>query len=122
LAINNVTCSLSPTNGTTFIRGGTVRFLARVTNNTPDPLNFYAGTKVQLPNGTLSPSPGYGPPYLIGSTINIGANSLISQNLSYKISNDAQFGTYTYHGAIGPLPLHPSTMYDHCTFNFTVVQ
>jgi cysteine-rich repeat protein len=112
--VPNVTCSFAP-DGTTLIRGGTLRFWTTVQNNEGTTQTFKFATKVKLPNGNMYPL------FLVGPkdvTLNSGQSA--SKQLSHTIPGTAPFGTYTYYGYVGNAP--PAVEYGRCQFTFTVVQ
>jgi len=103
------------TESTEVPRGGTLRFIATVSNNTIGTWVFFFGTKVTKPDGRLYPRSGYlvGP---IQVTLRMAESK--SKYLSLFIPNTAPLGTYTYHGYVG----RPGYLWDECKFNFTVTE
>lgn len=110
-----VTCSFTP-DGTTLIRGGTLRFWVTVQNNDNATQNFKFATKVKLPNGSMYPPSGYvvGP---IDVTLDPGKSK--AKQLLQVIPLTAPYGTYTYYGYVGKVGVG---LYGQCQFNFKVVQ
>ena len=105
-------CEFYP-NTTIIPRGGTLGFLANVTNYTIGNWTFYYATAVTLPNGNRYPASGY----LLGPVkITLTYHESRFKDLSLFIPNTAPLGTYTYHGYIGL----PGNIWDECTFTFIV--
>jgi hypothetical protein len=95
-------------------RGGTLRFLANVTNYTIGTWSFYYATTITLPNGNRHPVSGY----LLGPMkVTLTYHESKSKYVSHFIPYTAPTGTYTYHGYVGM----PGDIWDECTFEFTVV-
>lgn len=103
------------TESTEVPRGGTLRFIATVSNNTIGTWVFFFGTKVTKPDGGWYPRSGYllGP---IEVTLRMAESK--SKYISLFIPNTAPLGTYTYHGYVG----RPGYLWDECKFNFTVTE
>lgn len=100
---------------TVVLRGGTLRFIAMVSNNTVGTWIFFFGTKVTRPNGGWYPRSGY----LVGPIeVTLRMAETKSKYLSLFIPNTAPLGTYTYHGYVG----RPSYLWDECQFNFIVTE
>ena len=96
-------------------RGGTLRFVATVYNNTVGTWIFFFGTKVSKPNGGWYPRSGY----LAGPVkVTLRMSEAKSKYLSLFIPNTAPLGIYTYHGYVG----RPGYIWDECKFNFTVTE
>ena len=96
-------------------RGGTLRFLANVTNYTNGTWIFYYATRVTTPNGNKYPSSGY----LFGPVkVTLTYHESKFEDISHFIPYTAPLGTYTYHGYVGM----PGHIWDECTFDFEVVQ
>lgn len=107
-------CDFLP-DSTVITRGGTLRFIAMVSNNTVGTWIFFFGTKVSKPDGRWYPRSGY----LVGPTeLTLRMAETKSKYLSLFIPNTAPLGTYTYHGYVG----RPGYLWDECQFNFVVTE
>ena len=103
------------TDTTVIPRGGTLRFVATVSNNTVGTWVFFFGTKVTKPDGRWYPRTGY----LVGPIeVTLRMSESKSKYLSLFIPNTAPLGIYTYHGYVG----RPGYVLDECKFNFTVTE
>jgi thiol-disulfide isomerase/thioredoxin len=106
---------LAEPEATVIPRGGKLKYLATVANNSDEAQDFDAWGEVYLRSGMPYP----GNPVVGPKAMHLTPGESVSKNVQHPVPGKAPLGTYTYKLIVG---VYPDEVIDESVFEFTIVE